>query len=467
MHFSFHEIKTDYTQKLAEYIHHLRYEDLPAEVTDRAKKIIMQTIGVALAAPEVPLAKAAISVGKQYNGPGGGDATVWIDGSKLSMVNAAFVNGTLSDLLDWEDCSWTGHPSAGAVPVAWAVAEGQKKSGKDLITAVVAAYEVYQRIAMVVDDPDDSNGWGLTSWQMFACVVPACKLLGLDPDQINQALGFGTACSPITASLCHTTMSDAYHYLHGFRARDGVALTLAAKGGVENFMDCFDDPAAYEVHMTANSHPEWYLKDLGERYLIMETLLKHWPANMWNQTPMELAHKITTENGIQPDDIAEIVIDPPTQLRMAFSPDGYSSLTHAQFSIPFCIAAMLCDPRPGAHWYSRENMKNPRVLSLASKVKGGPSKEHSLVGSFDIMKEGTFPKKTLTITTKDGKVYSDSMDCLPGHPKKMLSWEELSDRYRIQAGVSLPDEKVEEGVRILQALEEVPDVSAISHILHR
>lgn len=107
MHFSFHEIKTDYTQKLAEYIHHLRYEDLPAEVTDRAKKIIMQTIGVALAAPEVPLAKAAISVGKQYNGPGGGDATVWIDGSKLSMVNAAFVNGTLSDLLDWEDCSWT------------------------------------------------------------------------------------------------------------------------------------------------------------------------------------------------------------------------------------------------------------------------------------------------------------------------------------------------------------------------
>ena len=59
------------------------------------------------------------------------------------------------------------------------------------------------------------------------------------------------------------------------------------------------------------------------------------------------------------------------------------------------------------------------------------------------------------------------MDCLPGHPKKMLSWEELSDRYRIQAGVSLPDEKVEEGVRILQALEEVPDVSAISHILHR
>ena len=61
MHFSFHEIKTDYTQKLAEYIHHLRYEDLPAEVTDRAKKIIMQTIGVALAAPEVPLAKAAIS----------------------------------------------------------------------------------------------------------------------------------------------------------------------------------------------------------------------------------------------------------------------------------------------------------------------------------------------------------------------------------------------------------------------
>jgi len=78
--------------------------------------------------------------------------------------------------------------------VSWAAAEGFHRSGKELITAIVAAYEVYTRIAMVVQPPEDEDvfkGWGLTSWQVFAGVAPAARLMGLTPDQINQAFGFG------------------------------------------------------------------------------------------------------------------------------------------------------------------------------------------------------------------------------------------------------------------------------------
>ena len=79
--------------------------------------------------------------------------------------------------LDWEDCSWTGHPAAGVIPCAWLAAEEKHKSGKELITAIVAGYEVYQRIAMAVQPSDErwkTKGWGLTSWQIFACILPRC-----------------------------------------------------------------------------------------------------------------------------------------------------------------------------------------------------------------------------------------------------------------------------------------------------
>ncbi|BDF66471.1 2-methylcitrate dehydratase [Oscillospiraceae bacterium] len=470
MKFSIHELTTHYTDTLSAYIKGLNYEDIPPEVIDRAKMIAMQTIGVAIAANGVPMSGRAIELGKRFNGGSGGEATCWIDGSKLSMSNAAFVNGALSDMLDWEDCSWTGHPSAGVIPTAWAVSEGLHKSGRDFLTAVVAGYEVYQRVAMAIQDlagQEKGNGWGLTSWQIFAAIVPAAKLMGLTEEQVNQALGFGTACSTTNGSLHHTTMSDAYHYLHGFRARDGVQLCQTAQSGVENYQDCFDDPKVYAIHMTPDPRPEWYTKDLGSWYLTMETLLKHWPANMWNQTAMELAYDITGKHHIAPEEIQEIVLDPPTQLRMGIRPEGYTSLTQAQFSIPFCIAAMLYDRTPGAQWYSLENMKNPKVLALAQKVKSGPSPQHTLGGGFKLMQEGTYPMKHMTITTKDGKVYEASMDVHPGHPKAMFTWEEMAQRFRMQTAGVLSPEQCEEAIRAIMGLESCKDVASLSHLFHR
>ena len=58
------------------------------------------------------------------------EATIVGDGSKVPCAAAAFANGTLADILDWEDCSWTGHPSAGAIPAALAMGELVKASGK-------------------------------------------------------------------------------------------------------------------------------------------------------------------------------------------------------------------------------------------------------------------------------------------------------------------------------------------------
>lgn len=460
------DITTNYTQTLAEFTANLKYEDIPEDVRERAKHLAMQTIGVALGTKGMKLSNDAIAIGKSC-GIGEPEATLWVDGGKVSMSSAVFTNSTLADALDWEDCAWTGHPSAGVIPVSWAAAEGFHRSGKELITAIVAAYEVYTRIAMVVQPPEDEDvfkGWGLTSWQVFAGVAPAARLMGLTPDQINQAFGFGVLCCPVQSNLHHITMSDAYHYEHGFRAKDGILAALTAKAGVENYMDCFDDTYSFDYHMTREPKRDWYTKELGSRWLTKEVLVKHWPANMWLQTPIELVHNITTKNGIKPEDIEEIVLDPPTLGRMFFDPAGFNSLTQAQFSGPYMIAMYLLNPVPGPNWFDLSMLRDPKVLELAAKVKPGKSSPDIINLCFKGFQRGEFPMKTVTITTKDGKTYSESMDCHPGHPRNMMSHEEFCDRFRIEAAPTLDADKIEKVIEALSHLEDCEDVAELGWI---
>lgn len=470
MHYSWHTITTNYTDVLSEFTEKIKYEDIPPEVIERAKMIMLQTIGVSLAAKEVPGTKKAIELARAANGGSGGQVTGWVSGDSLSPANAAFLAGAISDMLDWEDTAWTGHPSAGIVPCAWVMAENLKKSGKDLLTAIVVGYEVYQRIACAVQPTLDfqaKHGWGLTSWQIFGCIIPAVKLMGLDANAINKAIGLGTACSTLPTCLHEFTMSDFYHYEHGLRARDGILIAELVSMGAHNFMDGLDDPAAYANLMTDNYDESWYTKNLGTQWLTMTTLLKHWPANMWVQTPTELAHDIVTENNLKIDEIKEIIIDPPRMSRMDYPPEGgFKSLTHAQFSIPYVISAMLHNPCPGAHWYDKETLSNPDIIEFSKRVIPGSSPPDPRGLGFKLFREGSFLMKTMTINTFDGRSFTKSMDCHPGHPANMMTREQFKDRFRIQASPVLSGERLERALDLLCNIENCQDISTLSEYLH-
>ena len=345
--------ETNYTQTLSAFLADLKYEDIPPEVITRAKYILIQTIGVSLAVKDTAIGQKADAISLAANGGPGGSVTRWAYGGKLSPVNAAFAAGVLADALDWEDCSWTGHPAAGIIPVAVIAAEEKRKSGKDLLTAIVGAYEVYQRIANAAQPKDHSKGWGLTSWQLFGTALAAAKLYDFDARKIDQTIGVACEHSTIPACYHETTMSDFYHYEHGYRARDGILIAKTVEKGIHNQRDVLDDhKRSYLKAMT--DEPKWELltAGLGEQWLTLETLLKHWPANMWVQSPVEAVAEIAEQHAIRPEDVEEIVVDPPVGDRMWVSETGFQSITHAEFSVPYVVSAYLHHPAPGAVWYS-------------------------------------------------------------------------------------------------------------------
>lgn len=459
---------TQYTQKLAEYAVNIKYEDLPAEVIERIKMLTLHTLGVSLAAKPIQLSDSAIQIGREVNGGPGGEASVWIGGEKLSMASAAFVNGTLADMLDWEDCAWAGHPNSGAIPAAAAVAEGLKKSGKEFIEGVAAGLEVYQRVSMAVqpdDEFDHNQGWALANWQIFAASAAAAKLMGLSKEQMNKAFGMSVLYAKMPSNLQQGTMSNAYHYEYGITAQNGIMAAMCAEKGVANLMDCFDIPYAYCEQLTKAVDRTWLNRGIDDTYYLMDILVKHWPANMWVQTPVELVNILVKENNINADDIEEIIVNPPTQYRMHFYEDGFGSLMEAQFSIPYVIAASLIDPQPGPNWYTEDNFKNPKILEYGRKVKPGPDKEHTLLESFHIFQGGSHPEKTVTITMKDGTVYEKTQRTHKGHPLDMLSREEFCDLFRREASFALTPEQTEKVMDFVLHIENVEDMSEINEFL--
>ena len=455
-----------YTKIMADYLSDLKYEDIPPEVIERAKLVTLHTLGAAISAIRSKSGRDIIETAKAL-GDGGRQATLIGDGGKVGVGNAVLANGTLADLLDWEDCSWTGHPSAGAVPVGIAVSEAYHKTGKDYLTALVGAYDVYQRVAMAVQPSPKrfEEGWGLHCWQIFAPTSVAGKLLGIKGDKMNQLFGAAAHMTPIAINLIHSSFSDFYHFTHGLTAQLGVQNALIVKKGISTLMGAFEEDIGYWFGVSDQCDWDWYDKDLGKRHMIMELMMKNWPVNMWIQTPMDLIHSLTTKNKIDADQIKEIEVWPYIPERSEdCPPGGYDSLVKAQFSIAFCIAMYLKGPSVGYDWLDEKYLTDPTILDMASKFKGVG--EESLIShNFDTFQQGSYPEYGMKITMKDGTEYSESMRYPKGHPKNDYTLKECVDVFKLATGDVMSEAEQDALCDFVNRLEDCVDMSEIGKLL--
>ena len=461
----------NYSSLLAGYAAQLKYEDLPEEVVTQAKLLTLHVLAVSLAGRETEQGQNAIKLARGMGGDGS-EATIWGDGSKVSAVQAAFANGTLADVLDWEDCSWTGHPSAGAIPAAFAAAEKSGALGKDYLTAIVAGYEVYQRIAMAVQPTHDTymkTGWGLTSWQIFAASVPAAKLLTENEQQMRQALGIAAVMTPIVNRKIQLDRSDMYHYQHGLTSRDGIVAAEIARSGINGLEDVLDGDHGYWVTISDQCDWDWMSKDLGEDFLIMQTLFKRWPVNMWVQQFLDMADDIRCSESFEVDDIETIVVTPNFQKtsgasRMIIRTDRYLGTTDAQFSIPFCVAKFLLDPTPAADWFRAESLEDPQVIELATKVSGA-GEMTSPLDAFALFQNGDYIQASIEIGLKGGKTITRNTHFPKGHPRNRMSVDELTDIFRHTAKRTMTADRIEQAIDAVLSLEEASNLENVAGLL--
>lgn len=459
---------TAYTKKLAEYAAALQYEDIPQDVIKRAKLLTMQTLGVSLAARASDVGRRAVELGMQA-GRGGDEACIWGQREKVTAAAASLANGTLADTLDWEDCSWTGHPSACAVAAGLALAQQRHLSGKEYLLALVTAYEVYERIAMAVQPSLEydwlNKGWGLTSWSVYAASVAAGKLLKLNRDEMESLIAISGAVTPLTNAQVHVSRTDFYHFQWGINSMNGLTAALLSRIGISPMPDYLDGDDGYWRTLSDQCRWEWFDHKLGERWMIMETLMKHWPTNMWIQQPLDGMDMLIKKHNLKPEQVASVIISPNIQSRYDIHPEGYSQVG-AQFSIPFCLAAMLHHPTPSQEWYSESNRHNADLIRLSEKIRpAGDAPYYRLQQCFDMFQRGEYPYFKLTVETTDGRTLVQEVPLPKGHPRNMMSEEEFAGRFLLATEPVMSRDAARKAIDAVLRLDTLPDVEELINAL--
>ena len=282
---------------------------------------------------------------------------------------------------------------------------------------------------------------------------------------MENLIGIAGAMTPTINVNVHLSRTDFYHYQWGMNCFNGIAAAMVAQSGISPLPDYLDGDTGYWVTMTDNCKWDWLDMELGKRFLIMETYFKHWPTNMWINQPLDCVDAIIRKHKVKPEDVEKIVVTPMVENRMAIKPEGYKSIVDAEFSIPYCISAMMHDPEPGPNWYTEENRNDAKIIDLSRKV----SFEGELVtlkGAFELFRRGTYPEMSVEITTKNGQSHKEMIRFPKGHPKNMMSDQEFHDRFRRAASFALKPATIEKAIDLISNLERVADVSQIGDVMH-
>jgi 2-methylcitrate dehydratase PrpD len=329
----------DITRQLAANIAAMTYDSLPADVVFVAKHCLLDWLGVTMAGAHEPLTGMLVDHAAAEGGAP--QATIIGLGGKVSVGQAALINGSAGHALDYDDVlRWlNGHPTAPVMPAILALAEHRGDGGRALIEAFVAGVETESRIGIMMGEGHYAKGWHATATiGHFGAAAGAAKLLDLDRNQIAIALGiagtqaaglksmFGTMCKPMHAGkAAQNGLFGAQMAARGFTSRTDVLETSQGFGDTQT--DTFAASAA--------------LEGLGERYLLPQSRFKYHAACYGTHGPIDAAAQVRANAAFDGDQIERIEIRVLTRNLRVCNIQTPATGLEAKFSLRFTVSLAL------------------------------------------------------------------------------------------------------------------------------
>ncbi|MDO6966185.1 MmgE/PrpD family protein [Rhizobium alvei] len=366
---------TGITNSLARYVAELDYSDLPAEVPERASHLAIDLIGsIVRASKEADSTPSLLGMLKRLGMDGPGQSSVFGLGRRYSPATAALLNGALGHSLDFDDTHADSslHPSAPVVPAAFAAAEMVGASGKELLAAIVAGYEVCCRLGNALDPTAHyARGFHPTATAgTFGAAAAAGKLLGLDAAGLASA--FGVAASQAAGSL-QFLVNGAWNkrYQVGAAAMNGLIAATLAKEEFIGAADAIEGKHGFLVGYTDNARPELATRELGQTYETMKIGIKPYPACRYTHAAVDGLLRLRRLHGWTAQDIQSVrvglhqngIVLTGAPLEEKRRP---RSVVEGQFSMPFAAAIALYKGSFG--WDDYALLGNPDVEAIASRV---------------------------------------------------------------------------------------------------
>lgn len=449
------------SEKLAQFAGDLKFDDVPERVRWRAKLLMLDAIGVALASSTFEFARKAITGLSHFDS---GNHVVINSERKLALRDAVLMNGILVHGLDYDDTYLPGavHMTSTTVPCLLGIGMDANAGGRDLLTALIVGLELAARIGGAGNGGFQKAGFQPTAiCGAMACTLLAGRLLGLDAEKLKHAQG-------ITLSLASGTMQPMQDgtwskRLHaGNAAAAGITAVALAKGGFTGPAEAYEGRFGFYNIFLAEHRAEadisFVTRSLGQNWEFARSSVKLFPACHQSHAFMDAAIKIAREHRFEPRDIERVdtlVADMTRELvcEPAEAKKRPDSSYMAQFSLPYGMAACLTRKRFGLQEIDAPAYTDPALLDLACKVH------------YQIDPDAPWPKKRsgeVIVTLKNGTKLRERSEIDPDDP---ATDQAIIDKYLVNADMSINHGRAQDIKELILAIEEQPSAQRIAQAL--
>jgi 2-methylcitrate dehydratase PrpD len=446
-----------YSRQLAEFASDLKYTDLDDAVIDMTKKCIMDYIGVSIAGCANEPSLIWDRLIDRYSSKK--EATIWRRGfPKTGYQYAACINAVYGHALEMDDLHSSSivHPATVTIPTAIALGEHLNKSGKDIITAVVAGYDVGIRIGEAIN-PSSYWFWHTTSIAgNFASAAVAGKLLDLSAEQMNH--GFGSAGSQAAGLWEFINDGAMTKTLHtGKAVINGILSAELASLGFTGATRILEG----ERGLIKAIAPEYDLQKLtigfAKPYKIMENSFKPYACCRHTHSANYAIERLVDRFGVKAEHVKSIV-DKTYQAAIDVTDNPNPKTVYAhKFSLQYCIAACLVYGNLLEQAFTKQSINNPLVKETMKKVK--------VVLDENIDKEyNDNPQKWIhdvAIETYDGKVFRERVEYPLGDANNPLEWNMVEKKFRMLTGPYLSKSDADRLMDNIYHLEKLDDINEL------
>ena len=413
------------SQRLADWVYNLKYEDIPPHVIEAAKRILLDSMACCLGGYHSHDAKVVRKVIDTLGGTA--ESTILGSTKKTNSYNAALMNAIQTRAMDYNDIYWKEDPShpSDIIPAAIALGEREGKSGKDLLMAIVIGHEIEMRMCEFAHPGIRERGWHHATLTAFVSPLSAGKMLGLNAEQLMHAIAISGCRSFTPGAIAAGKLSMMKNTADPLSTHAGVISALLAKEGYTGTIEIFEGKEGLYKVLGGNFETEILFNGLGTDWRVPDIAFKAFPTEYLTQSPVTAALKLIKEKDVHWEQIEDVTVYTIHRaVDILADPSKYhpKEKETADHSMPYCVGAAIMDRMVTPLQFLPDRIADPKLIDFIQKIK---------VLADDEL-EARFPKvqpSRVELKLKTGEVLVQSVDYAQGDPREPMTDQDLMDKF--------------------------------------
>ncbi|MES2562177.1 MAG: MmgE/PrpD family protein [Pseudomonadota bacterium] len=437
------------TRDLARFGASLDYSDIPQEVIERIKLSVLDSIGCCLYGATLPWTRKVAELADAERAHP--VASLMGMGRKSSTSLAVLVNSTSGHAFELDDIHKESiiHAGSIATPVALALAEEQGgAAGRDVITAMVAGYEIGHRVGSAATmslffrgfHPQGTSG-------VFVAAATAARALNLDATAFQHALGVAGSQGGGLMAAQEGAMVKRFH--SGRAAQSGVYAALLARSGFTGILDVLEAP--YGGFLSTHSdepNPLRLTDGLGTTWETLQVGYKPHASVTSIHTALDGLAAIMREHSLTADDIARVEtgLSPMTHVHCAWEYQA-QGVTAAQMNLYYGLAVTALDGMAFTEQYQESRLRDPLILDFIKRISAHVDPEIERMGA---------PARhaaRVKVTTRDARSFEKMLFDRRGSPEYPLAREDIEYKFRHVVAPCVSQVRAERIIQVVRTLD--------------